>query len=803
MEIKDFIKVRRKQLKMSLQTLGDAINYTPQAIARFENGKVKVDIRLIDDLIKTLNVSLSTFLNCDIDNIVEYDNTLKFDEDKFFQTFKFYKERTKISQTDLANTLNINKNRVSKIERGISFPTIDEFKELCKVFDVSYETLYYGLKIEEPLENENIKENKKKTKINKVFLSLFIIVSIMFTSLLGGVIANYALRNGTNNSSGNTSSPEEGPINNYFTVTYHYDLSDETITEYVYQGRFAPNLEYIHEGYTLIGYYIGEDEFDFSTPINSDITLTGKLKKKEFDIYFYDYYGSLASYQVVPYLESATPPILEPISNLTFKGWNTDEYLSVRKSLSIYPLYDSYTTRVYFDLDGGSFLDPFYPKYIDNFKYEDIYTLPSIFKKGHTFNYFTFNNIEFNESTILEPVMTLKAKYNLNEYTITFKNNILDPIKVNFLDEVSLPLKSKDNLRNIRKYYADDNKVLDSTFIYDYDRDIEIRVLFEGNDYSYIVNEDNTITLTSIENENKDTSILIPSVIDGYKVSKIAPNFISNDNDIESLTFESNSLNIETNAFYNLPSLKFVDFSSINEGIFDDNIFALCPNIEYLKIARVKRKINNGDYLLKNYGLIQNNNLSVEMGSNCHEFMIPEYFNKGFGKIKKLIISAEVSLLTYNTFDWLSMELNEFYCDVAISEIYLYLTSSFTQKELTIYSTNVEIDGNYETLDKITFVNDIFSTKGIGSIKAKTVEFCKTNNDQYNLQLGVNTLIYCSNLILRKYIDFPSEEYVLTYFYHLEETMNVYTYKTTLDYEERLKQYFNSCDNINFYYLED
>ena len=42
MEIKDFIKARRKQLKMSLQTLGDAISYTPQAIARFENGKVKV-----------------------------------------------------------------------------------------------------------------------------------------------------------------------------------------------------------------------------------------------------------------------------------------------------------------------------------------------------------------------------------------------------------------------------------------------------------------------------------------------------------------------------------------------------------------------------------------------------------------------------------------------------------------------------------------------------------------------------------------------------------------------------------------
>ena len=67
MEIKDFIKARRKQLKMSLQTLGDAISYTPQAIARFENGKVKVDIRLIDDLIKALNEHLATVEKIDVD----------------------------------------------------------------------------------------------------------------------------------------------------------------------------------------------------------------------------------------------------------------------------------------------------------------------------------------------------------------------------------------------------------------------------------------------------------------------------------------------------------------------------------------------------------------------------------------------------------------------------------------------------------------------------------------------------------------------------------------------------------------
>ena len=262
---------------------------------------------------------------------------------------------------------------MSKIDRGISFPTIEEFKLLCEVFNISYETLYYGI-IEEPY-NESNNEGKQKSKtlnkINKVFLSLFIIFFILFGgSTVGLIISNI---NDTDKNLGSQAPSGSTPI--YYTVTYHYDLSDETVTDYVYSGRYARNLEYIHEGYTLIGYYLGDELFDFSTPITSDITLTGRLEKKNFDIYFYDYYGNKVSHQVIPYLEDALPPTLEPISNLEFKGWSSEEYLNVRKNASIYPLYDSYTTRVYFDLDGGKFDSIDFPKYIDNFKYDDLFFL--------------------------------------------------------------------------------------------------------------------------------------------------------------------------------------------------------------------------------------------------------------------------------------------------------------------------------------------------------------------------------------------------------------------------------------------
>ena len=787
MEIKDFIKARRKQLKMSLQTLGDAISYTPQAIARFENGKVKVDIRLIDDLIKALNVSLTTFLNGDIDNIVTYNEDKKFDEEKFLQTYKYYKEKCKISQSDLASKLNINKNRMSKIDRGISFPTIEEFKLLCEIFNISYETLYYGI-IEEPyIESNNDSKQKTKSlnKINKVFLSLFIIFFILFGgSTVGLIISNI---NDTDKNLGSQAPSDSTPI--YYTVTYHYDLSDETVTDYVYAGRYARNLEYIHEGYNLIGYYLGDELFDFSTPITSDITLTGRLEKKNFDIYFYDYYGDMVSHQVIPYLEDALPPTLEPISNLEFKGWSSEEYLNVRKNASIYPLYDSYTTRVYFDLDGGKFNSLDFPKYIDNFKYEDLLTIPEIIKKGYSFLNFTFNNEDFTNKTVLERVMTLKAKYSINQYKISFKYDLFEPIYVNYLDEVNLPLVSIDNTKHIRKYYLDDNSTLSSTFKYTFDRDIEIRVVFEGSNFIYNIDEnDNSLTLINYSNEENLKELFIPSFIDGYKVKKISSSFLENDNYIESLIIESEDIIIEQNAFCSLPNLNFVDFSSITNGQFENNIFSLCPNITYLKLAKAKIKNSNEiDYILKNYGLIQNNNLTLEIASNFDNSSLPLLINEGFGKIKKLVISSlAFTMLDKENFDWDTLHLEEFNYE-GNANLYLNLTSSFTQKELTFNSNYITLKSNSLILDKVTFNNDLLLNDGLkGNFKSKIVEFKKSDESERTISIGPSS-IYATKIIIGSRNIYYDEINSRPCFYPLDENgITIYTYWDDVEFKEKL-----------------
>ena len=100
-------------------------------------------------------------------------------------------------------------------------------------------------------------------------------------------------------------------------------------------------------------------------------------------------------------------------------------------------------------------------------------------------------------------------------------------------------------------------------------------------------------------------------------VAESVKNNINVKESFESLISESEDIIIEQNAFCSLPNLNFVDFSSITNGQFENNIFSLCPNITYLKLAKAKIKNSNEiDYILKNYGLIQNNNLTLEIASN-------------------------------------------------------------------------------------------------------------------------------------------------------------------------------------------
>ncbi|MBR2337603.1 MAG: InlB B-repeat-containing protein [Clostridia bacterium] len=72
-----------------------------------------------------------------------------------------------------------------------------------------------------------------------------------------------------------TVSSDESALN--FEVTFDTDGSGEIPSQHVLSGEFATDPgEPQKQGFTFLGWYLGEEEFDFSTPITQSLVLTAK-----------------------------------------------------------------------------------------------------------------------------------------------------------------------------------------------------------------------------------------------------------------------------------------------------------------------------------------------------------------------------------------------------------------------------------------------------------------------------------------------------------------------------------------------
>ena len=104
-------------------------------------------------------------------------------------------------------------------------------------------------------------------------------------------------------------------------------------------------------------------------------------------------------------------------------------------------------------------------------------------------------------------------------------------------------------------------------------------------------------------------------------------------------------------------------------------------------------------------------------------------------------------MLDKENFDWDTLNLEEFNYE-GNANLYLNLTSSFTQKELTFNSNYITLKSNSLILDKVTFNNDLLLNDGLkGNFKSKIVEFKKDEENERTISIGPS-LIYATKIII-------------------------------------------------------
>jgi transcriptional regulator with XRE-family HTH domain len=140
----ELLKERREELNLSQSDIGEVLFCSYQAVSRYENGNVQINIAYLGSLCKILEIDLSSFMNLENRKNNDLCDHNSFDKKIFVSGLKILREGKLLTKGDLAKKLGISKDKITRWEEGKSLPSILEFKKIVEFYEVDYEDLYFG-----------------------------------------------------------------------------------------------------------------------------------------------------------------------------------------------------------------------------------------------------------------------------------------------------------------------------------------------------------------------------------------------------------------------------------------------------------------------------------------------------------------------------------------------------------------------------------------------------------------------------------------------------------------------------------
>ena len=179
MEFNERLKTLRKRANLTQSDFADKTGVHFQTVSKWERGASTPDISMLGAISKVLGVSLETLLG-----VSESENPITgdFDAMNMVKAIADYRKHNGLSQSDLAEKLQVMPDTVSKWERGVTLPDVDLLIKIASLFEVSPSLIYYGVKTEQTIEKPVFytKSTSKKWMIfSLVICALFIASTIL------------------------------------------------------------------------------------------------------------------------------------------------------------------------------------------------------------------------------------------------------------------------------------------------------------------------------------------------------------------------------------------------------------------------------------------------------------------------------------------------------------------------------------------------------------------------------------------------------------------------------------------------
>ena len=208
-------------------------------------------------------------------------------------------------------------------------------------------------------------------------------------------------------------------------VTFDSDNGSSAVVKEVKDGeKIAEPANPTKTGYSFQGWYDGDTKFEFTTAITKDYTLKAKWQLQSFTVSF-NVNGGTGTYenQTINYGGKVdTSKVLDPTrTEASFLGWyngSTKVDLANDTVTDNLSLTAKWGFTVSFNSDEGSSVQP------QTVEENGIATKPDDpTKTGYTFGGWYEGDNEFVFTTPITKATTLKAKWNIATYTVTFNSD--------------------------------------------------------------------------------------------------------------------------------------------------------------------------------------------------------------------------------------------------------------------------------------------------------------------------------------------------------------------------------------------
>ena len=115
-----------------------------------------------------------------------------------------------------------------------------------------------------------------------------------------------------------------GEVTGAYPVTFQSESGSEVASQIRANTPADRPADPTKEGYTFIGWYNGESEWNFETPVTENLTLTAKWQLNRYTITFDTAGGSEVAPITQDYGTTITPPAAPPRTGYTFAGWDRE-----------------------------------------------------------------------------------------------------------------------------------------------------------------------------------------------------------------------------------------------------------------------------------------------------------------------------------------------------------------------------------------------------------------------------------------------------------------------------------------------